>query len=93
MLRVYGIRLISNPIRLIFDMASVVSGPHYLYHPPAEVTGGAGQGGERNKVMRDYGKRIEGEGGRKKKKRMAQQGSLADLFLKPCDQLSGGIRD
>lgn len=24
---------------------------------------------------------------------MAQQGSLADLFLRSCDQLSGGSRD
>lgn len=51
------------------------------------MAGGAGQGGERDKVMWNYGKRIEGEGGKKKKKRMAQQGRLADLFLRPCDQL------
>lgn len=29
----------------------------------------------------------------KRKKRMAQRGSLADLFLRSCDQLSGGSRD
>lgn len=50
-----------------------------------------GQGGVANGtrtfVLREEERR---EGG---KRRMAQDGSLADLFKSPCDWLSGGSRD